>query len=138
MEMRKPSSRVVLIVEDEQRDAELITELLQECDGGIVVDIATNAEEGLAKVLNTRFDLIICDYCLPGMNGLSFLKAVKKTSGNIPVLVLSGYAHHELEAQFIRHGACTYLSKDADRQILCNVLKESLAPAWLIQESPPV
>lgn len=132
METRKPAGRSVLIVEDEQRDAELLTELLQECECEIAVDVAASAEEGLAKVLDKRFDLIICDYCLPGMNGLSFLKAVKKTRGNIPVVVLSGYAHQELEAQLIRHGAFIYVSKDADRQILVNVVKEALAPAWLI------
>ncbi|HET7909337.1 MAG TPA: response regulator [Nitrospira sp.] len=120
--------RLVLIVEDQKRDAELITELLQECGCKIAVDIAANAEEGLAKIQHSRVDLIICDYHLPGMNGLSFLKVVKKTKGNIPVLVLTGYPHHELEADFIRHGACTYLSKDADPRILVNVVKEVLAP----------
>jgi DNA-binding NarL/FixJ family response regulator len=88
----------------------------------------------VAKVLNRRFDLIICDYCLPGMNGLSFLKTVKKTKGDIPVLVLTGYAHDELEAQLIRHGACTYMSKDADPHLLADAVKEALAPlpTWLM------
>jgi CheY-like chemotaxis protein len=132
--MESRPKRLVLIVEDERRDSELITEVLEECDCEITVDVATNAEEGLAKVLHTRFDLIICDYCLPGMNGLAFLKEVKKTNGNIPVLVLTGYGQQELEAQVIRHGACTYLSKDADLRILINVVKEALAPlpTWLM------
>ena len=132
--MQKRPIRNVLIIEDEPRDAELITHLLQESDCQIAVDTATNAEEGLAKVLSRRFDLIICDYCLSGMNGLSFLKTVKKTKGNIPVFVLTGYAHNELEAQFIRHGACTYMSKDADPHILVDAVKEALAPlpTWLM------
>jgi CheY-like chemotaxis protein len=128
MEMRQRPNRFVLIVEDDRRDAELITELLQQCDSGIAVDIASNAEEGLAKVIDRRFDLIICDYCLPGMNGLSFLKAVKKTKGNIPIIVLTGHPDHELEAQVIRHGSCTYLSKDADPLVFFNVVTEALAP----------
>jgi two-component system, NtrC family, nitrogen regulation response regulator NtrX len=134
MEMRQRPSRLVLVVEDEQRDAELIKELLQECEIDIAVDVATNAEEGLEKVHNGRFDLIICDYCLPGMNGLSFLKVIKKTKGNIPVLVLTGYANDELQSQVIRHGACTYLRKDADHRIFLNVVRETLAPlpAWLM------
>jgi len=132
--MRERPNRHVLIVEDEQRDAELITELLQTCDCEIAVDVATNAEEGMTKILNRRFDLIICDYCLPGMNGLAFLKVVKKTKRNIPVLLLTGYPRQDLEAQVIRHGACTYLNKDADPRILVNVVNEALAPlpAWLM------
>src|SRR5689334_6863728 len=108
MEIRMKPHRHVLIVEDEQRDAELITELLRECDCEIAVDVAGNAEEGLAKILSRRFDLIICDYCLPGMNGLSFLKAVKNRREEIPMLILTGYPNDELEAQVIRHGSCTY------------------------------
>jgi CheY-like chemotaxis protein len=128
MEMRHRPTRSVLIVEDEARDTELITELLQECDVNIAVEVATNAEDGLAKILNRRFDLIICDYCLPGMDGLSFLKVVKKTPGNTPVLVLTGYPNQDLRAQVLRHGSCTYLSKDADRRIFLNLVKETLAP----------
>ena len=134
METGARTTRFVLIVEDEQKDVELISELLQACDCEIAVDVATNAEDGLTKVINKRFDLIICDYCLPGMNGLSFLKVVKKTKGNIPVVVLTGYPGQELEAQVIRHGACTYLSKEADPRILVNVVEEALtpSPAWLV------
>ena len=128
MELRAKPHRFVLIVEDERQDAELITELLQQCDGHIAVDVATNAEEGLAKVLKRPFDLIICDYCLPGMNGLSFLKVVKKTRQDIPILMLTGYPDNELEAQIIRHGSCTYLSKDAGRQTFLKVVNDVLSP----------
>jgi CheY-like chemotaxis protein len=134
MDLRQRPNRMVLLVEDDPRDAELIIELLQECDFEIAVEVATNAEDGLAKVLNRRFDLIICDYCLPRMNGLSFLKVVQKTRGNIPVLLLTGYPNQELKAQVLRHGSCTYLSKDADPRIFVNVVREALAPlpVWIM------
>ena len=127
-------NRSVLIVEDEPRDTELITELLRECISEIAIDVAANAEEGLEKVMNSRYDLIICDYCLPGMDGLAFLKIVKKTMGNIPVLMLTGHPNQELEAQVIRHGSCTYLSKTAPPRIVSSVLTEALAhlPAWVM------
>ena len=132
--MRKRPNRSVLIVEDEQRDAELIMELLQECDFQISIDVASSAEEGLAKILKKRFHLIICDYCLPGMDGLSFLKVVKNTKGSVPVIVLTGYPNQELEAQVLRHGSCTYLSKDADRRTFLNLVKEAIAPlpVWVM------
>lgn len=134
MERAQIPKRLVLIVEDDRRDAELVTELLHECDCGIAVDVATSAEEGLARVLNTRFDLIICDYGLPGMDGLSFVKVVKRTKRNIPILMLTGYPKQELEAQMIRHGSCTYLSKNADPRIFLSVVREALAtlPDWVM------
>jgi CheY-like chemotaxis protein len=134
MEMPQVPPISILLVEDDRRDAELITELLRKSDVGISVDVASNAEEGLTKAFNTRFDLIICDYCLPGMDGLSFVKVVKKTKGTIPILMLTGYPDQELEAQIIRHGSCTYLSKNADPKIFLNVVKEALAmlPNWVV------
>jgi hypothetical protein len=50
MEKRQRPSRFVLVVEDEQRDAELIKELLQECEIDIAVDIATNAVDDLTSL----------------------------------------------------------------------------------------
>ena len=132
--MAQVPNRLVLLVEDERQDAELVIELLHECDCGITVDVATNAEEGLAKVLTTRFDLIICDYGLPGMDGLSFVKAVKRTRRNIPILMLTGYPDEELEAQIIRHGSCTYLTKNADPRIFLSLVREALPtlPDWVM------
>ena len=134
MDLRERPNKLVLIVEDEPRDAELIRELLREGDFRIAVEFASNAEEGLAKIIDGHFDLIICDYCLPGMNGLLFLKVVKKAKGNIPILVLTGRADQELEAQVIRHGACTYLNKNGDPSILLNVVREALGPVpdWVV------
>ena len=120
--------RSVLLVDDNEVDSCLTSNVLYDCDGHIAIELASTAEEALAKVRNRAYDLIICDFCLPGMNGLSFLKLVKKMRSDMRVILLTGYPSQELEAQVIHHGSCTYLSKSVDAHTLCRVVKEALSP----------
>lgn len=121
-------SRSVLLVDDNEVDAYLTSNVLYECNPHMAVEIASTAEEALTKVRNRAYDLIICDFCLPGMNGLAFLKLVKKMRSDVRVILLTGYPSQELEAQVIHHGSCTYLSKTVDAPTLCRIVKEALCP----------
>jgi CheY-like chemotaxis protein len=123
--------RSVLLVEDNEVDAYLTYNVLQESGTKVAIEIASTAEEGLAKVRERAYDLVVCDYRLPGMNGLSFLKLAKKIRANMRVILLTGYPSQELEAQVIHHGLCTYLSKAVDAQTLSRVIKEALFPHGL-------
>jgi CheY-like chemotaxis protein len=117
----------VLVVEDDELDAYLLVNLLQECDNNITVEVASTAVEGLGKIRKRHYDLVVSDYRLPGMNGLSFLKRAKKIGGAMRGILLTGYPGKELEAQVIHHGVCTYLSKAAGAQTLLRVMREALS-----------
>ena len=121
-------SRSVLLVDDNEVDAYLTCNVLYECNPHMAVELASTAEEAVTKVRNRAYDLIICDFCLPGMNGLAFLKLVKKMRSDVRVILLTGYPSQELEAQVIHHGSCTYLSKTVDAPTLCRIVKEALCP----------
>jgi CheY-like chemotaxis protein len=127
------SHRSVLLVEDNEVDAYLTVNAIQDCGTNIVVEIASTAEEGLAKIHKQPYDLVICDYCLPGMHGLSFLKLAKKRRENMRAILLTNYPSQDLEAQVIHHGSCTYLSKAVDTQTLTSVITETLG----LQEPAP-
>jgi two-component system, NtrC family, response regulator HydG len=127
MGIARSQCRSVLLVEDNEVDAYITLNALRGCDTNIAVELAPSAEEALTKVRNRPYDLIICDFRLPGMNGLSFLKLVKKIRSNVRVILLTGYPSQELKAQVIHHGSCTYLSKAVDVQTLTRVTKESFA-----------
>jgi CheY-like chemotaxis protein len=118
----------VLLVDDNEVDAYLTCNVLYDCHPRLAVDLASTAEEALTKVRNQAYDLIVCDFCLPGMNGLSLLKLVKKMRSDMRVILLTAYPSQELEAQVIHHGSCTYLSKTVDAQTLCRIVKEALYP----------
>jgi ActR/RegA family two-component response regulator len=131
MGIARSQCRSVLLVEDNKVDAYLTYNVLQESETKIAVEIASTAEEGLAKVRERAYDLVVCDYRLPGMNGLSFLKLAKKIRADMRVILLTGYPSQDLEAQIIHHGLCTYLSKAADAQTLSRAIKEALFPHGL-------
>ena len=131
MGIARSQCRSVLLVEDNEVDAYLTYHVLQESGTEVAIEIASTAEEGLAKVRERAYDLVVCDYRLPGMNGLSFLKLAKKIRANMRVILLTGYPSQELEAQVIHHGLCTYLSKAVDAQTLSRVIKEALFPHGL-------
>jgi len=118
--------RSVLLVEDSETDARLTRDILQECSADIVVDLVSTAEEALTQARTKPYDLIICDFCLPGMNGLSFLKLVKKVRASVRVVLLTGYPSQELEAQVIHHGSCIYLSKAVNAETLMRIVLEAL------------
>ena len=124
--MARTQCRSVLLVEDSEIDAYLTWNVLQECSSDMAVDHVSTAEEALTRIRKKPYDLIICDFCLPGMDGLSFLKLMKKVRSNVRVILLTGYPSQEVEAQVIHHGSCTYLSKAVDVETLMRIIIEAL------------
>src|ERR1035438_10023986 len=77
----------ILVVEDEQRMAELLAHTLQE-EGHQVV-VAGNGREGFAMALSSRFDAIVLDAMLPGMDGFAVVRKLRESRNQTPVLMLT-------------------------------------------------
>jgi PAS domain S-box-containing protein len=82
----------VLLVEDDDEVATLVTEMLQEL--GYSVTRAASAESALGALANERHvDLVLSDIMMPGtMNGLGLVRELKARRPGLPVLLTSGYA----------------------------------------------
>jgi DNA-binding response OmpR family regulator len=76
----------ILIIEDEEDIARLITIYLKR--EGIETEWCETGEEGLKLLETNKFDLIVLDINLPGMDGFETLQKIRKTN-NLPVLMLS-------------------------------------------------
>ena len=114
----------VLIIEDMPDDAELIELELQR--GGYDID-ATRVEtaEALKKALqDPKWDVIICDYNLPGFDGLAALEMIRDSGNDIPVIIVSGTVGEETAVEAVRTGAQDYVMKDALRRIPISVSRE--------------
>ena len=77
----------VLLVEDDQVTREYILSGLKE--GGHAVDDAADGVDGLALALRGNYDAVILDRMLPGMDGLSILKAMRAAKITTPVIFLT-------------------------------------------------
>jgi CheY-like chemotaxis protein len=101
--------RTALVIDDSVVECMLATAVLQKL--GFAVICAASAEQALARMAGTRFDLAICDISLPDMDGLALLAALQAGSQPLPCIMLS--AHDDgLHAQAaLQAGARAYLVK---------------------------
>ena len=76
----------ILIVEDEESIAELEKDYLEL--SGFEVETARDGNAGLEKAMSEKFDLLILDLMLPGVDGFEICKKVREEK-NIPILMVS-------------------------------------------------
>ena len=75
--MSKMDTKKILIVEDEEIDANLMMAIL-ELEGFLfLVEMAKDGVEGLEKIKQNRYDVAISDYLMPGMNGEELYREIK-------------------------------------------------------------
>lgn len=103
----------VLYVDDEQ-DLREVAQLFLEESGEFKVGISTSAQEALTFLNTQPYDVIISDYLMPRMNGISFLKAVRERFGDIPFILFTGRGREEVVIEAINNGADFYLQKGGD------------------------
>lgn len=99
----------VLLVEDERRIAEFVSAGLKE--QGFRVSHFTDGKEGLHCATTQSFDVILLDIMVPGMDGLSILKQLRRQGSTTPVILLT--ARNELDDRLegLNLGADDYLAK---------------------------
>ena len=108
----------ILVIEDDDRMAELICRGLEE--NGFDVTLRTNGSEGLSAAFRQRFNLVITDIMLPGLNGLELCKQLKQTDDAYPVIMLTALGTTDDKVDGFDAGADDYMVKpvDVDEMIL--------------------
>jgi DNA-binding NtrC family response regulator len=99
----------ILIVEDEPRMRRLLEISLGE--DGHNVQIAEDAEKGLAFLRREPVDLVVTDLKLPGMNGLELLQEGKRLNPALPFIVMTAYGSVETAVDAMKAGASDYVLK---------------------------
>ncbi len=99
----------ILLVEDEKKTASYLHKGLSE--SGFVVDIAERGDDGLYLALRSDYDLIILDVMLPGRDGWSVLRELRRSGKQVPVLFLTARDTVEDRVKGLEGGADDYLVK---------------------------
>jgi PAS domain S-box-containing protein len=102
----------VLVVEDAQDARELLVEVLREA--GAQVKAVSNVPEALAVLSNSVLDLLVSDIGMPGADGYSLIREVRKHHAALPAVALTAYARGEDRAKAITEGFDVHLPKPVD------------------------
>ncbi|MEO1173945.1 MAG: response regulator transcription factor, partial [Myxococcota bacterium] len=112
-------STTVLLVEDDVRLAELTREYLE--GHGYSVTHVTTAENGLKELRALRFDVVLLDLMLPGMDGLSACAQIR-TISDVPIIVLTARGEEADRVMGLELGADDYQSKPfSPRELLARI-----------------
>ena len=98
----------ILVVDDDNRIRDLLKEYLNE--NNYIVSTSENAEEAKIKLSYLKFDLIILDVMMPGENGYSLTKDIKKKI-KVPIILLTAKGEVESRIKGLELGADDYLGK---------------------------
>jgi len=122
----------VLIIDDERSIRNTLSDILG--NEKYQVDSAENGEIALEKVKENKYDVILCDIKMPGMDGIEVLENILKIS-DTPVIMISGHGTIETAVDAIKKGAYDYIEKPPDLNRLLITIRNALDKSNLITET---
>ncbi len=126
----------VLLIEDNPGDVRLIREMLVDAKyASFTVDSVDRLRDGLARLTETDFDVVLLDLSLPDSIGLETFVTFHSAAEDLPIVVLSGLNDETTAVECVNAGAQDYLIKgDVTSQLLIRSLRYAVARGSLERE----
>ncbi len=99
----------VLVVDDEASIRDLLTKTLALAEYD--VETATDGPTALGLVRASEYDLMIADLSMPGMDGLTLIRQVKRVRSELPVIIITGFSTESSAIEAVNLGVASYLLK---------------------------
>lgn len=117
----------ILVIDDSALMRRILRQHLEQ--GGFEVEdwLPLSAMEIPDRIVSSAPDLVLSDYQMPGVNGLTVAKMLQKTNPAIPVIILTAVREPELNANLKKFGVKRVLGKPIDAEDLIKAVKEVLA-----------
>src|SRR6266550_5189075 len=119
------SQGCILIIDDEAEIRESLQTLLE--FEGYDVEVAANGEEGLSKLGERSFDLVLLDLALPGRSGIDVLPEIRSLYSQISVIMITAYGTVEDAVRAMQFGAVNFLQKPWDNEKLLADVRAAVA-----------
>ncbi len=123
----------ILVVDDERSMRELLAIVLRR--EGYEVLLAENGRAAIAMLEREPVDLLISDIKMPDLSGVDVLRAAKKIDRDILGIMITAFASTDTAVEAMRLGACDYISKPFDVDLLKMKVREKIENRQLKQEN---
>ena len=117
-------SNSILVVEDDDAHRSMLKTMLR--SWGFAVEEATDGDEAVALVRERAFDAVLSDVRMARMDGIHALKAILEYNPALPVVLMTAYSSVETAVDALRIGACDYLVKPLDFDLLRETLEQCI------------
>ncbi|MBU6410166.1 MAG: sigma-54 dependent transcriptional regulator [Verrucomicrobia bacterium] len=122
----------ILIVDDDPGQRSLLDSFLR--GQGFETETVDSGAEGLARLRAGRFDMMISDVRMAGLNGLETLRLARKEHASLPVLLVTAFTDVRDAVAAMRDGAVNYLAKPIDLDELLACVRQAIG---LSESAPP-
>jgi CheY-like chemotaxis protein len=116
----------ILVVDDSPVDRLLVSGLLKK-DGQWAIDCAVDGADALEKLRHRKYDLVLTDLVMPGIDGLELVATVHRQHPNVPVILMTSKGTEEIAVRALHAGAASYVPKRLLAQELAETVRRVLA-----------
>src|SRR5258705_5015941 len=116
----------ILLIDDHEIIREGFKNILRLQFPSATIEETSNAEDAIIKIVNSTFDVVICDLTMPGRSGLDVINQVKQTHPKLPILIYSMHPEAEYAIRALKAGAAGYLHKASGSADLVNAIHRVL------------
>ncbi|HAR36642.1 MAG TPA: Fis family transcriptional regulator [Acidobacteria bacterium] len=127
------NNALIHLIDDEPIIHDVLGQILEA--EGYSVEISASGEEALKKFEEQKFDLILLDLLMPGMDGLEVLKQIKRIDPEAMVIIITAYASVESALAAIKMGAYDYIQKPFKNDELLMTIRRALEHRQLQEEN---
>lgn len=125
---------IIIIVDDEDMVLTSLKSFLN-LETDYDVHTFTSASNALKFIKNTEVDLVISDYLMPEMDGMTFLSKVRDMRPEVPRIILTGYADKENAIKAINEvGLFQYIEKPWDNDDLLIIVRNGIEKQMLMKK----
>jgi DNA-binding NtrC family response regulator len=101
---------------------------------GYDIEILTRGDEGLERVQRERFDVVLTDFKLPGLDGLELVKRLHAVRPLLPVIVMTAHGTTETAIEATKPGAYDYVQKPFEVEELLDLINKATTTSRLASE----
>jgi len=128
-----PDKQRLLLVDDDQRMRELLTDVFTA--KGYQVTASADGREALLHLEASAFDTVITDLMMPNVSGTEVLAAALRRDAQLPVIVITGYGTVDSAIAAMKIGAHDYIQKPFDPEELALIVERALGHYQLVKQN---